>query len=87
MYYLSSDGTMEPVTGRFETTRRQDLPMCYVVNGAVYAGRVDAFERVGTFLTPRTLGFVMPEERSIDIDEEADFEAAEAQLGPRLARG
>jgi hypothetical protein len=32
------------------------------------------------FLTERTLGYVMPPERSVDLDELADFEAAEAWL-------
>jgi CMP-N,N'-diacetyllegionaminic acid synthase len=80
MFYLKADDQMDPVVGRFPASRRQDLRPCYVLNGAVYAARVDAFERAGTFLTKRTLAYVMPEERSIDIDELADFAAAEAIL-------
>jgi CMP-N,N'-diacetyllegionaminic acid synthase len=80
MYYLTPDDRIKPVIGRFDVTRRQDLRACYRLNGAVYATRVEAFERAGTFLTERTLSYVMPPERSIDLDEPADFEAAEAWL-------
>lgn len=79
MFYLK-DARIDPVVGRFYASRRQDARPCYVLNGAVYAARVDAFERDGTFLTERTLAYVMPVERSIDIDELGDFAAAEAIL-------
>lgn len=84
MFYLNTNNCIDPVIGRFGTTRRQDLRVSYVLNGAVYAGRVDAFGREGTFITQRTLGYVMPLERSIDLDAPADFDAAEAIL---LRRG
>lgn len=80
LFYLDANGRIDPVVGRFDATRRQDLRACYVLNGAVYAARVDAFERAGTFLTDRTLGYVMPAERSVDVDEMADFDVAEAIL-------
>ena len=80
MFYLGPEDEIEPAVGRFQAGRRQDLRECYVLNGAVYAARVEAFRRTGTFLTGATLGYVMPPERSIDLDEPADFDAAEAIL-------
>lgn len=80
MFYMDAHGRIDPVVGRFDATRRQDLRACYVLNGAVYVARIDAFERAGTFLTGRTLGYVMPAERSVDIDDLADFDDAEATL-------
>ena len=81
LFYLAANDRIDPVVGQFDATRRQDLRACYVLNGAVYAARVDAFDRSGTFLTDRTLGYLMPAERSVDLDELADFEVAEAILG------
>lgn len=80
MFYLGGDDRIEPVVERFDAQRRQDLRPCYVLNGAVYAARLDAFERAGTFLTDRTLGYVMPVERGVDLDEEVDFDMAEVTL-------
>lgn len=54
--------------------RRQDAPKVYDMNGSVYAWRRDALLSSG--LTPflhDTALYVMPEERSIDIDTETDF--------------
>lgn len=54
--------------------RRQDLPPAWCLNGAVYAARVDWFMRARTFLSDETVGFVMPADRSLDIDTFADIE-------------
>ncbi|RAV99750.1 acylneuraminate cytidylyltransferase family protein [Pseudochryseolinea flava] len=54
----------------------KDLPNVYVRNGGVYATRpaVIASNRI---IGDTCLGFVMPSERSIDINEPIDFEFAE----------
>jgi N-acylneuraminate cytidylyltransferase len=54
--------------------RRQDLPPAWCLNGAVYIARVEWFMRVRTFLSDGTIGFVMPADRSLDIDTFADIE-------------
>jgi CMP-N,N'-diacetyllegionaminic acid synthase len=58
-------------------SRRQDLPQAYSINGAVYVARVDWLRKTGTFIAEETLGYVMPRERSIDLDTEQDLEAIE----------
>jgi CMP-N,N'-diacetyllegionaminic acid synthase len=57
--------------------RRQDSPKCYDMNASIYVWRRDAlFDNPTVFATDTRL-FVMPEERSIDIDSELDFEIVE----------
>ncbi len=80
MFFLTGDGRLEPVIGRFDARPRQDLPACYVFNGAVYAARVDAFLRDGSLTNESTLAHVMPIERGIDVNTQADFDVAEAIL-------
>ena len=58
--------------------RRQDLPPVYAINGAVYVARVPWILEHESFVGPGTLGYVMPKERSIDIDDELDLVMAEA---------
>ena len=54
--------------------RRQDGPHCYDMNASIYVWRRDVFHRNPAVFYDDTLLFEMPEERSIDIDSELDFE-------------
>jgi N-acylneuraminate cytidylyltransferase len=54
--------------------RRQDCPPVYSLNGAVYIANTSWLKRNQTFLSPETVGYVMPENRSIDIDTMDDFD-------------
>ena len=63
-----------------ENPPRQLLPPVYIVNGAIYACRRDVLMLRGTFRGERCLGYVMPVERSVNIDTEADFHVAEYYL-------
>jgi CMP-N,N'-diacetyllegionaminic acid synthase len=67
-----------------ENPPRQSLPTVYMVNGALYAARRDVLVLKGTFRGERCVGHVMPEERSVNIDTEADFFLAERYWLPRL---
>ncbi|HEY4526287.1 MAG TPA: acylneuraminate cytidylyltransferase family protein [Candidatus Paceibacterota bacterium] len=63
------------------STRSQDLPQLYCLNGAVYAALVPFVLRTHELIdTKHTAAIIMPKERSIDIDEEADWQAAERML-------
>lgn len=54
--------------------RRQDLPVAWCLNGAVYALRTESFLKNRSFLTARTIFYPMPAERSLDIDTPSDVE-------------
>ncbi|WIW95937.1 cytidylyltransferase domain-containing protein [Altererythrobacter rubellus] len=58
--------------------RRQDMPRAFVLNGAVYGFRPDWLRRGRVFVDAKSLAWVMPAERSVDIDDLCDFERAEA---------
>ncbi|MFA4884203.1 MAG: acylneuraminate cytidylyltransferase family protein [Candidatus Margulisiibacteriota bacterium] len=64
--------------------RRQDLPKAYTLNGAVYCARVDWLLEKKAFVTEETMAYVMPAERSLDIDSEYDLKVAEALLGDKI---
>jgi CMP-N,N'-diacetyllegionaminic acid synthase len=62
--------------------RRQDLPPAWTLNGAVYAADAAWLRRERTFLLPgQTEAWMMPTERSADIDTLEDFQAAERAGG------
>ena len=58
--------------------RRQDLPPVYIPNGAVYVARTEWLRKHGSFVGPETRGYVMPPERSVDIDTRLDLLLARA---------
>ncbi|MAG56285.1 MAG: CMP-N-acetlyneuraminic acid synthetase [Planctomycetes bacterium] len=60
--------------------RRQDLPTYYRLNGALYAARPDYLREQQGFHGPDTYAWVMPADRSIDIDDTDSFHLAEALL-------
>jgi len=53
--------------------RRQDLPRVLCPNGAIYIARPEVLRGTGDFFTSRTIPYLMPVERSIDIDTELDL--------------
>lgn len=76
MYRLSPEARLVPVMGDGPGfARRQELPDIFTLNGAIYAARVDWLRAHRSFVTGETVAFVMPQERSLDIDTAADFEA------------
>lgn len=82
MYSLSHDAGLTPVMPASPGfTRRQDMPSAYYLNGAVYIADTKWLVASKTFLTQETVGYVMPKERSVDIDTQDDFALAEFYLG------
>ena len=56
----------------------QALPTYYIPNGGVYATRTRALREQNKLICDRTRVHVMPDARSIDIDEPVDWVVAEA---------
>lgn len=56
--------------------RRQDLPVFYRLNGAIYVADTNYLREQNSFFGPNTIAYKMPKERSIDIDSGIDFELA-----------
>jgi len=56
---------------------RQQLPVYYRLNGAIYLSKVSTLIQQKGFLHNSTYAYVMPQNRSIDIDHELDFMMAE----------
>lgn len=82
MFSRDSDDRLQPLMGgEAEASRRQDLPQFYVLNGAIYCAQTEWLSSVSSFVGPETVAYIMPPERSIDIDTLADFEAFE-QMHP-----
>jgi CMP-N,N'-diacetyllegionaminic acid synthase len=79
---LSMGGFIRPeVRGK----TRQELPTCYRVNGALYLASTAYLRQSPDFIGAATKAFIMPAERSIDIDNEMDFAMAELLIAREAA--
>lgn len=78
---LPQDGSMEHfIRDEVIGKRRQELPVFYRLNGAIYVLNVVFFQTKNTFLGSGSYAYVMPAERSVDIDTLIDFQLAEVIL-------
>jgi N-acylneuraminate cytidylyltransferase/CMP-N,N'-diacetyllegionaminic acid synthase len=57
---------------------KQDLPKFYRLNGAIYLAFWNYLKKEKRFLGNKSFAYIMPRERSVDIDEEIDLIVAEA---------
>jgi CMP-N,N'-diacetyllegionaminic acid synthase len=62
-------------------TRRQDAPAVYDMNASIYIWKRRALLEYNTLFTEKTSLHVMPEERSVDIDTQLDWEFVEFITG------
>lgn len=82
MYTLDGADRLAPlVAGEAMPSRRQDAARVYELNGAVYAVRVSALLEQGRLVTSDAVGYVMPPDRSADIDTELDLRWCELLMG------
>lgn len=80
-FRLRDDQRLEPLFPELSSSaRRQALPETYALNGAIYVFDVPWFRERRTFVGPETAAYVMPAERSVDVDTELDLVVADALL-------
>ena len=70
-----------------EGTRRQDFPPAYRRSGAIYAMRRDLIVKDGRLYGAHIVGYVVPQERSIDIDTPFEWFRAEWMLEDLKKKG
>lgn len=75
---LPEDGCMKDFIKQESMNKnRQELPVFYRLNGAIYLAYCNYIKERKSFFGEKTFTYIMPRERSIDIDDEIDFELAE----------
>lgn len=81
MYQVDEANRLMPLfPDEHDTPRRQELPPTYVLNGAVYVVNTTAMLEHEQFVFGDTVAYVMPRERSLDIDSDAELVLAETLL-------
>jgi CMP-N,N'-diacetyllegionaminic acid synthase len=77
MFGLTPAQVLEPLMILPDAACRQQLPPAYALNGAFYLASRSFLERERSFLTSKTVGYVMPPEQSVDIDTALDWQWGE----------
>ena len=78
---ITKEGVIENYSSEFiEIKNRQELKKNYVPNGAIYIFRTEVLRSTRQYYTKKTYPYIMPRERSVDIDDSLDFEWAEYLL-------
>lgn len=77
-------GYLKISKGDGQYTRRQDVPPVYEYNGAVYVINPQSIRKMTLGSFPRRVPYVMPAERSVDIDAPVDLLVADHLLGKEL---
>jgi CMP-N,N'-diacetyllegionaminic acid synthase len=84
MFHRTPEGKLERLLEMpGEDTRRQCLPVAFMLNGAIYFVKSNDFMRDRRFIDRSTVGYLMPADRSIDIDTISDLELASTMLDRR----
>ena len=82
MAFLRDDGTLSLAEdGERLTSSLRGLNV--VINGAVYVSKVAALRQYRSLFAGQVYGYVVPRERSLDIDTEWDLHIADLILGSR----
>ena len=75
---LPPDGCMADfIKPEIANKNRQELPTFYRLNGAIYLAYWSYLREQRTFFGQETFAYIMPRDRSIDIDSEIDLKLAE----------
>lgn len=77
-YFKVDNDNLQPLFGAEGLKmRRQELPDVYRPNGAIYISTIKNLYKNNGFYCDKIVPYIMPPERSVDIDEEIDFMLAE----------
>ncbi|MDP3880110.1 MAG: acylneuraminate cytidylyltransferase family protein [Dehalococcoidales bacterium] len=80
MFNIEGD-RLKPIIKEWDkVTRRQDAPKTYRLNGAVFVLRRDVIMGQDKLMGDNIRPYIMPLERSVDIDTDLDFRMAEQML-------
>ena len=77
LYQNNSESIMVSCFPDFIGRKRHEIPVTFRANGAVCIVDIQAFKEQGTYYGDPLHTYLMPWERSIDIDNEIDLEFAE----------
>lgn len=80
IYKLDNNNKMSKFISTREIRRRQDSPNLFQLNGAIFVTNISHLQNTRKIISDNTIAYIMPEERSIDIDSYFDLKITEFLL-------
>ena len=80
---INRRGFLTPYLKSFKNLRRQDLDQLYFLEGTVYVSSVAALKERKAFYHDRTLAYIVPKWKSLEVDDFVDFICIEPILSHR----
>ncbi len=77
---LGEEQSLDGFIKRENTVRRQEMDAYYRINGAIYISNINEFRKDHFLYREDSYAYIMPKERSVDIDTEFDFRYVEFLL-------
>lgn len=82
---ITDDGKLKNYLPEFDAVKnRQELKKTYIPNGAVYVFKTEILRSTRQYYNEKTYPYIMPIERSVDIDNLIDFKWAEFLLSEKF---
>lgn len=79
-FKINNDNLVPLFNEKYLKKRRQELPLTYMPNGAIYISTPAFLHKTKDFFSGKIIPYIMPQIRSIDIDTEFDLLLAENYL-------
>ena len=83
-FQLNSNHIISPLSNDFKALPRQKYSDLYTINGALYLSSKKSIFLNKSLFSPSTLGYIMPEKYSIDIDTQLDWDIAQFLMKQEL---
>ena len=83
-FHLNSNHIISPLSNDFKAMPRQKYADLYTINGALYLSSRKSIFLNKSLFSPSTLGYIMPQKYSIDIDTELDWDIAQFLMKKEL---
>ena len=77
LYEINEIGYLNKCFKKLEGTNRQSFSHFYMLNGALYISTYEHLKKYKSFLSKETIPYIMPLERSLDIDSLLDIKWGE----------
>ncbi|TCK84894.1 acylneuraminate cytidylyltransferase family protein [Albibacterium bauzanense] len=82
--YINENGTISDLFEGKDLFNRQEYQQTYFPNGSIYVVKTKLILEERKFYTPKTYAYIMPKNKSVDIDDIDDFQYAEYLLKTKI---
>ena len=76
-FQVDKNNRIQPYSKDFKALPRQSYPNLFTLNGSLYLSTRKSLLSEKSFFSQSTVGYIMPERYSIDIDTQLDWDIAE----------